>query len=286
MSLLDRMLKLDRRWIFLLVAVAVTVPLFLKVEQKIEITPESRGILRALEALPPGARVLLACDYDPGSAAELQPMTTSFLKYALSRRLRIVIMGLWPQGPMQADLALQEALADPAVAAHAPRYGVDYVNLGFQSGNEIVIQRMGSSVPAVFPRDARGEPTDAFPIMQDVRDFSAFAYVFNVSAGYPGTVEWVQFAGDRFHAAIGSGTTAVSAPLYYTYFPAQVTGVLGGMKGAAEFEELTGFGGKGTAFMLSQSFAHIVVVLFVVVGNIAFFLARRRRAAAPPEVTS
>jgi len=285
MSLLDRVLKLDRRWIFLLVALAVTVPLFLRIEQKIEVTPESRGIVRALEALPPGARVLLACDYDPGSAAELQPMTAAFLKYALSRGLRVVVMGLWPQGPMQADLALQEALAHPAVAALAPRYGVDYINLGFQSGNEIVIQRMGSSVPAAFPRDARGRPIDEFPIMAGVRDFGAFGYVFSISAGYPGTVEWVQFAGDRFHAAIGSGTTAVSAPLYYTYFPRQVTGVLGGMKGAAEFETLTGFAGKGTAFMLSQSFAHIVVVLFVVAGNAAFFLARRRRAATPPEVT-
>ena len=59
---------------------------------------------------------------------------------------------------------------------------------------------MGSDIPAVFPRDSRGRPIGEFPIMEDVNDFTAIAYVFNVSAGYPGTVEWVQFAGDRFHA--------------------------------------------------------------------------------------
>ena len=280
MSLLDRMLTVDRRWIFLLVAVAVTVPLFLHLEQKIEVTEQSRGVADALRALPVGSRVLMACDYDPGTAAEVQPMAITFLRYCLSHHLRVIIMGLWPQGPMQADLALRDVLRDPAIAALQPKYGVDYINLGFQPGNEVVIQRMGSDIPAVFPNDARGRPIGESPIMENVRNFGAIAYVFNISAGYPGTVEWVQFAGDRFHAAVGSGTTAVSAPLYYTYFPRQVTGVLGGMKGASEFEELTGFPGKGTRFMLSQSFAHMVVILFIVLGNIAFFLSRRRKRRA------
>jgi hypothetical protein len=277
MSLLDRLLTLDRRWIYLLVAIAVTVPLFLHMQQKIEVTKESRGIAGSLAALPPGSKVIMACDFDPGSAAEVQPMAITFLKFCLSHHLRVIIMGLWPQGPMQADLALRDALRDPAVAALSPQYGVDYINLGFQSGNEVVIQRMGSDIPTVFPRDSRGQPISEFPIMENVKNFDAVSYVFNLSAGYPGTVEWVQFAGDRFHAKIGSGTTAVSAPLYYTYFPKQVTGVLGGMKGAAEFEELTRFPGKGLRFMLSQSFAHIVVILFVVLGNIAFFALRRRQ---------
>jgi hypothetical protein len=277
MGMLDTMLKLDRRWIYLFVAVAVVVPLFLHVKQDIPITPEARGVYDSLEQLPAGSRVLLACDYDPGSAAEIQPMAVTFFKQAFTRRLRVVVMGLWPQGPQQADLALLEALQDPSIAALQPKYGVDYINLGFQSGNEVVIQRMGSSIPAVFPRDARGTPIGQYPIMNGVKDFGSFKFVFNISAGYPGTVEWVQFAGDRFHARIGSGSTAVQAPQVYPYVPRQVVGLLGGMKGAAEYEEVTGFRGKGTSFMLAQSSAHVVVVIFIVIGNLAFFLTRRRR---------
>lgn len=278
MSVLEQMLKLDRRWIYLFVGAAVTVPLFLKVPQEIPITPETRGLYETVEGLPPGSKVLLACDYDPGSAAEIQPMTATFLKQALSRRLKVIVVGLWAQGPQQADLALMEALKDPSVAAVDPKYGIDYLNLGFQAGNEVVIQRMGSDIRAVFPRDSRGTPIDSFPIMEDVNDFTSFAFIFNVSAGYPGTVEWVQFAGDRFHAKIASGSTAVQAPQIYPYFPRQMVGLLGGMKGAAEYEEVTGFRGKGTKFMLAQSFSHVIVVLFIVVGNMAFFLTRRKRA--------
>ena len=281
MSLLETALKLDRRWIFLLVGVAVVLPLFLSLEQKIPITPEVRGVYDALQGLPPGSKVLMACDYDPGSAAEIQPMAVTFLKHALSRRLKVIIMGLWPQGPQQADLALREALRSPEVAVLNLQYGIDYINLGFQSGNEVVIQRMGSGIQAVFPRDSRGQPVGQFPIMEGVENFNSIAYVFNISAGYPGTVEWVQFAGDRFHAAIGCGSTAVQAPQVYPYFPRQLTGILGGMKGAAEYEEITGFRGKGVRFMLSQSFAHIVVVLFIVLGNIAYFISRRKKGQVP-----
>ena len=283
MRLADRMLRLDRRWIFLLVAAAVTVPLFLKWRQPITITPEARGVYDAVERLAAGSRVLLSCDYDPGTQAELQPMAVTFLRQCFSRRLRVIIMGLWPQGPQQADLALAEALKDPRIAALHPRYGIDYVNLGFQSGNEVVIQRMGSDIPAVFPQDARGEPISRLPIMDGVKDFSSIAYIFELTGGYPGSVEWVQFAGDRFHARIGCGSTAVGAPQIYPYFPHQLTGVLGGMKGAAEYEELTGFPGKGTVYMLSQSFAHVIVILFIVLGNLAFFYMRRRKPAGPQD---
>jgi hypothetical protein len=114
--------------------------------------------------------------------------------------------------------------------------------------------------------------------MEDVNDFTSIAFIFNVSAGYPGVVEWVQFAGDRFHAKIASGSTAVQAPQVYPYFPRQMVGLLGGMKGAAEYEEVTGFRGKGTKFMLAQSFSHVIVVFFILIGNLAFFLTRRRKS--------
>ncbi len=277
MRFFERVLSIDRRWIFLFVGFSVVVPLFLKLDLKIDVTPETRGVFEAVQALPAGSKVMLAADFDPSSAPELQPMAITFLKQALGRGLRVIIVGLWPQGPQQADLALAEALKDPGVAARCPQYGVDWVNLGYQSGNEVVIQRMGSGIPAIFPRDYRGRPVGEFPIMQGVRDLTAIAYIFNVSMGDPGTLQWVQFAGDRFHVPLGSGSTAVQAPQIYPYWPQQVTGLLGGMKGAAEYEAATGFHGKATVYMLAQAAAHLVVILFILVGNVAFFVTRRRR---------
>jgi len=279
--MLDKLLNLDRRWIFLMVAVALTIPFYLDVTCKSYVSPEVRSLFEAVEGLRPNSKVLIAFDYDPASEPELNPMAEAFLKYCFTKRLKVVIVGLWPQGPLQANRALDRVFEDPAIQALGVEYGIDYVNLGYQSGNEFAIQGMGSSIERVFPTDVRGTATGEVPIMQDVKDFSNVDFVFNLSAGYPGTVEWVQVAVDRFHVMLGAGNTAVQAPLAYPYLESgQMVGILGGMKGGAEFEALSGFEGKATRFMVSQTAAHIVVILFIVVGNVAYFLvggSRRSR---------
>ena len=112
-----------------------------------------------------------------------------------------------------------------------------------------------------------------------IKNFSNIDFSFNLSAGFPGTVEWVQIAADRYGVALGAGNTAVQAPQMYTYLHAkQLQGLLGGMSGAAEFEGLVEHPGKGTKFMLSQSFAHMVVIAFVLIGNVAFFMGGRKKA--------
>jgi hypothetical protein len=220
----------------------------------------------------------MAFDYDPPSAPELQPMADAAVKYAFSRDWKVIIMGLWPQGPLQANISIEKALAAPEIAAKNLQYGIDYVNLGFQAGNEFVIERMGSDFKAAFPRDLRGTAYEEIELMKNVKNYSNVDFVLNFSAGYPGTVEWVQNAVDRYGARVGAGNTAVQAPFVYPFLRAgQLVGLLGGMRGGAEFEKLTGFKDKATTFMLSQTFAHGVVILFIVVGNIAYFVTGRKR---------
>lgn len=275
--MLDRLLALDRRWIFLFVAVSLTIPFFLELSCKSYVSPEVKTLYAAIEELRPNSKVLVSFDYDPASAPELDPMADAFMKYAFHHRFKVVCMGLWPPAPPQITRCLNRVLADPEIAALNLQYGVDYVNLGFQSGNEFAIQGMGASIHNVFPNDTRGTPTGEIPIMKDVTDFSNVDFVFNLSAGYPGTVEWVQVGVDRYRAKLGAGNTAVQAPLAYPYLGSgQLKGLLGGMKGGAEFEGLSGHIGKATKFMVSQTFAHLVVILFIVMGNIAYFAAKRR----------
>ena len=275
--MLDRLLAIDRRWIFLFVGVALVIPFFLGLSCKSYVSPEVKSLYAALESLRPNSKVLVSFDYDPASEPELNPMADAFLKYAFNHRFKVICSGLWPQGPLEIERSFGRVLADSGIQKLNLQYGTDYVNLGFQSGNEFAIQGMGASIHNVFPSDVHGTPTSEIPIMKDVRDFSNVDFVFNLSAGYPGTVEWVQVAADRYGVRLGAGNTAVQAPLVYPYLGSgQLEGLLGGMKGGAEFEGLTGFVGKATRFMVSQTFAHLVVILFIVVGNAAFFAVKRR----------
>jgi hypothetical protein len=290
------LLSIDRRIIFLVIFLALTVPIFLRMKIDIDVTKEVQIFYDAIEAMPSGSRVLVSCDYDPGSEPELQPMAETAFKHFIRKKIKFAIMGLWPQGPMQANRALtmiNEAKGKYVIenndtltigrdivvfSQDTIRYGQDFINLGFQSGNEIVIQRLGSSITAVFPNDSRGRSTGSYPIMNGLNQLSDFDFIFNLSAGYPGTVEWVQFAVDRFHVPCGAGNTAVQAPQVYPYLDTgQLTGLMGGMKGGAEYEKLTGYTAKATMSMVSQTAAHIFVVLFIVIGNLAYFMTRGKK---------
>ncbi|MEW6050025.1 MAG: hypothetical protein AB1644_03045 [Candidatus Zixiibacteriota bacterium] len=268
----------ERRVVFLYVGIAVAMPLFMSLTQKVAISSEAQMLYDYLQKVPPGSKVLVTFDYDPPSAAELQPMAESFLRYGFAHDFKMIIFGLWPQGPQQANLALTKILDEPDIRAKLPVYGVDYVNLGFQSGNEFVIQRLGSDFKSMFPADYQGTPYDSLPLVRNVRNYANVDYSFNLSAGYPGTKEWVLFAVDRYGLKMGAGNTAVQTTGMYPYVRSgQLLGILGGMNGAAEFEQLTGTLAKGTKFMLSQSFSHLVVVAFIVIGNVAYFMHERRK---------
>lgn len=291
--LVQILLAIDRRIIFLVIFLALSAPIFLHMKIDIDVTREVQIFYDAVEALPPGSKILVSCDYDPGSEPELQPMAETGFRLFIKNHLKFAVIGLWPQGAMQANKALTviNESKDPfivrdgdtlyggrdfvVVGQDTAFYGRDFVNLGFQSGNELVIQRMGSSIPAVFPNDLRGRPVASFPLMSGLNKLSDFDFIFNLSAGYPGTVEWVQFAVDRFHVACGAGNTAVQAPQIYPYLDTgQLSGLMGGMKGGAEFEKLANMPAKATMSMVSQTAAHIFVVLFIVIGNLAYFLSK------------
>jgi hypothetical protein len=294
---LHMLLTIDRRVIFIVIFLALTIPIFLHLTIDIKVTEEVQSFYDAVSALPSGSRILVACDYDPGSEPELQPMAETGFRLFIQKNLRFVIIGLWPQGPMQANKALVAINESKdrylyengdtlefgrdlvVIGQDTARYGTDFINLGFQAGNELVIQRMGSSVRAVYPNDAKfGRSIDDFALMNGINRLADFDFIFNLSAGYPGTVEWVQFAVDRFHVACGAGNTAVQAPQIYPYLDTgQLSGLMGGMKGGAEFEKLANFKAKATMSMVSQTAAHIFVILFIVIGNVAFFLTKKKK---------
>jgi hypothetical protein len=268
----------DRRMVFLFIGIAITVPFFMSLTQKISVSPETTQLIEGLNALPAGSRVLATFDYDPASAPELQPMAESFFRYAFDHRLKVIIMGLWPQGPQQANQALAVVLQDEKYKTMNLQYGIDYVNLGFQSGNEFVIQRIGSDFQSMFRVDYSGTPYDKLPLVKNIKNFSNIDYSFNLSAGYPGTREWVLIGVDRYGLKMGAGNTAVQTTGMYPYVRSgQLIGILGGMNGAAEFEAATGYLGKGTRFMLSQSFAHMIIIVFILIGNVAYFMHERKR---------
>src|ERR1041385_5249961 len=97
--------------------------------------------------------------------------------------------------------------------------------------------------------------------------------------GYTDVEKWYQFLGPT-RVQMVLGCTAVMAPQQYAYLDSgQLSGLLTGMKGAAEYEQLLDAPGQGLIGMSGQSFAHLYILILVVLANTSVVMgwARRRR---------
>ena len=281
-SMFQYLQAIDRRWIFLFIMLSVVIPLAFDLRLDEVATPEVRAIYQLIEELPPGSNVLLPFDYGPESEPELQPMADGYVRHLCQRKQKIYFMCLWPTGQAQTLKTV-----DQVIEREFPdyRYGQDYVMLGFKPGGQGVIQVVVADFRTLYLSDVNDTPIDEIPMMQNVKGLKDMDLILNVSGGFPGLKEWIQFGADRTGVPIAGGVTAVQAPLLYPYYPGQLSGIMGGLKAAAEYESLLidrysgSYGADTEQFaairrMGPQTLAHLVIILFLVVGNIAYFATR------------
>ena len=272
---LERLKKLehiDRRWIFLAVLLAVIIPLIVPLKVPLQVSPSTTAFYNQIEQLPEGSLVLISCDYDPGSKAELYPMNEAIFRHLFRKNLRFVVISLWPAAPPMVEMALRRTLTE---RDSDKVYGVDYVNLGYKEGREAVMVDMGRSISAAFPLDYHGAPIGQLPLMKEVANYASFKLFINLSVGYPGTKEYVQYAQNRFNITMIAGAGAVSVPEFSAYLQSgQLKGMLMGIAGCAEYEQLLKRPALALTFMDSQSVGHLMIVLLIVLGNVIYFASR------------
>jgi hypothetical protein len=279
--------NIHRRWIFLLMFLCVAIPILLEAQFPEKATGLAEAVFNEIEALEEGAPVLLAFDFDPASEGELGPMATAFVRHCCEKKVKMYFMALWPVGPQMIDDNIRDVIEADFPELH---YGEDYVNLGFKSGMEGVIKVVVTDLRQLYTTDSFGTSVDEIPMMKDVENVQHMDLIINVSAGYAGTKEWVQYAVTPFPDEIRlvAGCTGVQAPLLYPYIPQQLPGLLGAIKGAAEYEKLVmdKYGGdnppgrylEGQRRMGPQLVAHLLMITLIIVGNWVYFTGQKREA--------
>ena len=169
---------------------------------------------------------------------------------------------------------------------YSKKYGIDYVNLGYKPGGEAVVKGLASDIRTMYTVDLLGNDIDDLEIMEDVNNLLDFDFIFSLSAGYPGSKEWVQFATDPLGIPMSTGCTSIQVTDIIPYVENdQIKGILSGMPGAAEYEQLVmnalesrGFpitAGKASVNMAAQSITHIVIVVLIILGNITYYITRK-----------
>jgi len=276
--------SLDRRIIFLIVGLSVLIPLLKPewIDLPIRPTPESQIVFDEINKLNAGDKMLLSFEYSPSTKPEIHPMAIAILKHLYAKNIQVYGFALWPDGNFMSTEAFSEVSDD-----YDKKYGVDYVNLGYKPGGEAVIKGIASDIRTLYTADLQGTSINDIPMMKDVVNIEDFDFVFSLSAGYPGSKEWVQYACDPKNIPLSTGCTSIQVTDIMPYVENdQIRGILAGMPGAAEYEslveaelqkmEISGKPGEASGMMAAQSIAHVVIVLFIIFGNISYFITRKK----------
>ena len=277
--------SLDRRIIFLLVGLSVLLPLLKPDWFSLPIRPKqhSQIVFNEINKLESGNRVLLSFEYGPSTMPEIHPMSIALLNHLFVKDIKVYAVALWPDGNFMSTDAFAEVADD-----YGKKYGIDYVNLGYKIGGEAVIKNIASDILSLYPTDIKGKSIENIPMMKGVNNVEDFDFVFSLSAGYPGSKEWVQYATDPKGIPMSTGCTSIQVTDIVPYVEnGQIRGILAGMPGAAEYEELVKTelksrglvikSGEATSMMSAQSMAHVVIVIFIILGNITYYLTRNNK---------
>lgn len=282
MNIFEKMSKLDRRWIYLILAVVVTGSLLIEFKVPIRVDKEVRSVYDFVEGLKPGDYVHLAIDYDPGSLAEMHPMTYAIMEQLLAKDVRVIITALSQNGPTMVDESMHQIMDSLKIHYHKEIvYGRDIVFLGYKPYPGIVILGMGQNYRLPFPGDYYNTPLDSIPMMRGIINYDQVKGIILITST-SGIDYWISYANGRYKAKLAAGVTGVMAADYYPFLGSgQLFGLMSGMLGAAQYETLVKRPGDATDAMRSQVWAHMIIILFIVIGNVGYFISRRRGGTRP-----
>ena len=299
MNFFDKLSQLDRRWVYLFLAVVVIIAYIFKFPVPVTVTSEVKELYTRLEALQPGDKILMSFDYDPNALAELHPMAFAILEHCQRKRIKVIGVTLSQYGAGMVENVLRTAKETypgkiqtfneynakqdgngykDIVYKGDWEYGVDYCFLGYKPYPALVILGMGQNFRLYFPQDYYNTPVDELNIMNGVRNYNDIKFAVVITAGNTADM-WLTYGNGRYNVPLALGVTGVMGADYYQYLQSkQLFSLIGGWKGAAEYETLVGMThGDAQLGMPSLVVAHLTIILFIVLGNLGYFLSRNKQ---------
>jgi hypothetical protein len=271
----ERLGAIDRRWIYVLLFLATLAPLVFRWRLPLYVTDDARDLYQVVESLPRDRIVVLSCNWEAGTKAENQPQTVALARHLLRRRIPFALISIAAAtSPPLAQAAVEQAVREEGHGT----YGVDYCNWGYRVGQTPWLQALGRNIPSTVSTDWRRTPLSQIPMMRRVQTFKDNVSLLVDITGSSTIIPWITMVHAPTGVPTGLACTAVMAPEAYPYLDSrQLVGLLTGMRGAAEYEQLIGAPGFGVTAMAGQSFAHLFILVLIAFGNLPILAAAVRR---------
>lgn len=266
--------KLDKRWIYLLIFLSCIIPFWFPemFTQEFSTSKETQRVYDIIDDLNEGDAIYIDWAFDPTLQAELLPMAEQTIKQAFDKKVRVFIYYPLITGISLGENLLENIKKEPGYE-HIEN-GVDYIHLGFLPiGVDMILFSMYSDFKATFGKEGK--------IFEGIKTFDDIKYLISYAgSAHPEIYISLQ---PRFGFKMGAGVTAVVGPDMVPFLQTgQLDGMLFGLKGAAEYENLRIKAGadkeynqKANAGMASLNLSHIIMFLFIGLGNLVYIYERK-----------
>jgi hypothetical protein len=263
--------KLDRRIIFLIMVLAVIIPMIFNITLPVQITKDTKAVYNAIDTLKSGQYIMVSFDFEASSYPEMRPLAEVILNQAFEQDLKVVGLALFSEGT-----AIGYTLMKDIAKKYGRIYGEDWIYLGFRPQYVAAILGMGESIIKVFPEDYLKQSLEKYPAFRRLANYKSIPLVVSIADGSL-PIHWAEYANARYAQEVAVATAAVMVTAFKPYFEAgQLIGPVAGIKGAAEYEKLLGYIGPGHRRLFTQSVVHVVIILLVITANVSAYVWRRK----------
>ncbi|MBI2192922.1 MAG: hypothetical protein HYU43_00835 [Armatimonadetes bacterium] len=295
----ERLMKVDRRLVYLFVLLALTVPLLSDFGMHPARMETAQMAFDTVEGLPAGDGKMawLAMDWGPSTRAENEPQTQVVMEHLMRRRIPFCTFSITYQAEPFMNSLPEKVAADlnreneAQGVAYRYEYGKDWCNIGYRPAATLFVRGLAKTkdVAGYIGVDARGTPVREIPCMSPVRTVRDFSLLAEFT-GLVGAFQiWVQFfQTEDYVPKFIHGCTSITIPEAFIYLDSkQIQGLFEGVAGAAYYSKLikgdrfdpVGHPDLATKFMMSLSLAHLVILGLIVVGNVGLWLQARAAKA-------
>jgi hypothetical protein len=239
--------------------------------------------------------VLVAFEYSPSFAGELNPLAIAVLRHLAAQSVPIVAMSTRPEGVGLAE----QVLAAVVDATPGYTYGQDYVILGYLPGQEAGLRIMAHSMADAFPVDhVLGGRLDQFPPTQGLATIQDATQILLLADDDMAVRRWIEQLGSRYALQrsplrFQALVTARVEPMLVAYTEAgQLDTVIAGVSGAPQYAAIispaTGIGPDGMGAAMASGLSNTdafaalfaLVLLVCVVTNLLYAVRGEKATAA------
>lgn len=258
-----------------IVWVLITRPQIFKTPRS-SLLPGVSDLYQQVATTPRGAPVLIAFDYEPGFAGEMQAAASAVVEHLLERGAYLAVVSTSPTGPFVAEHFIA-SLGQGAGASG--RFVSSHANLGYLPGGTIGLVNLAASpIAQVLPYTLQGDYVWNLAPLDKVKAVTDFSLVLVLTDNPETARAWIEQVGPVLNqkaVPLLLVSSAQAEPLvrpYYEGIPARVQGLVSGVVGGAAYEAQRG--SVGPALRLWDAFGTAMTVSFLVilVGGVAGFI--------------